>query len=60
MGLRERLTIARKYSGDVFVAIHADAFINQQSNGASVFALSRVGQQVKQLVGWLRRKTILN
>ena len=51
IGLRERLTIARKYNADVFVSIHADAFINQQSNGVSVFALSQLGQPVKLLVG---------
>lgn len=55
VGLRERLTIARKYSGDVFVAIHADAFINQQSNGASVFALSQSGA-TSEAARWLAEK----
>lgn len=55
VGLRDRLTIARKYSGDVFVSIHADAFINQQSNGASVFALSQRGA-TSEAARWLAEK----
>lgn len=41
--LRGRLTIARKCKGDIFVAIHADAYPNPRSRGASVFALSQRG-----------------
>lgn len=55
IGLRERLTIARKYNADVFVSIHADAFINQQSNGASVFALSQSGA-TSEAARWLAEK----
>lgn len=55
VGLRERLNIARKYNGDVFVSIHADAFINQQSNGASVFALSQRGA-TSEAARWLAEK----
>lgn len=55
VGLRERLTIARQYNGDVFVSIHADAFINQQSNGASVFALSQRGA-TSEAARWLAEK----
>ncbi|WP_028389240.1 N-acetylmuramoyl-L-alanine amidase [Legionella fairfieldensis] len=55
IGLRERLKIARKYNGDVFVSIHADAFINQQSNGASVFALSQSGA-TSEAARWLAEK----
>lgn len=55
IGLRERLTIARKYAGDIFVSIHADAFINQQSNGASVFALSQSGA-TSEAARWLAEK----
>ncbi|MDF1677409.1 MAG: N-acetylmuramoyl-L-alanine amidase, partial [Legionellaceae bacterium] len=43
VGLRERLDIARKQDADVFVSIHADAFIHPHSKGASVFALSQRG-----------------
>ena len=35
IGLRERLKMARKYNADMFVSIHADAFNNKESNGAS-------------------------
>jgi N-acetylmuramoyl-L-alanine amidase len=53
--LRDRLKIARKHNGDVFVSIHADAFINQQSNGASVFALSQSGA-TSEAARWLAEK----
>ncbi|MCC5791868.1 MAG: N-acetylmuramoyl-L-alanine amidase [Legionellaceae bacterium] len=55
IGLRERLQIARKADADIFVAIHADAFINQQSNGASVFALSPTGA-TSEAARWLAEK----
>ena len=55
IGLRERLKIARQYNADVFVSIHADAFINQQSNGASVFALSQSGA-TSEAARWLAEK----
>ncbi|KTD64380.1 N-acetylmuramoyl-L-alanine amidase [Legionella spiritensis] len=55
VGLRERLKIARKYNADVFVSIHADAFINQQSSGASIFALSQRGA-TSEAARWLAEK----
>ncbi len=55
VGLRERMEIARKYNGDVFVAIHADAFHNPHSNGASVFALSQRGA-TSEAARWLAEK----
>lgn len=55
IGLRERLKIARKYDADVFISIHADAFINQHSNGASVFALSQSGA-TSEAARWLAEK----
>lgn len=55
VGLRERMEIARKYNGDVFVAIHADAFNNPHSNGASVFALSQRGA-TSEAARWLAEK----
>ncbi|MBA2651458.1 MAG: N-acetylmuramoyl-L-alanine amidase [Tatlockia sp.] len=55
IGLRERLTIARKYNADIFVSIHADAFINPQSSGASVFALSQSGA-TSEAARWLAEK----
>ncbi|WP_419419309.1 N-acetylmuramoyl-L-alanine amidase [Legionella sp. D16C41] len=55
VGLRERLAIARKHNGDVFVSIHADAFINRDSSGASVFALSQRGA-TSEAARWLAEK----
>ncbi len=55
VGLRERMEIARKYNGDVFVAIHADAFNNPHSHGASVFALSQSGA-TSEAARWLAEK----
>lgn len=55
VGLRERLDIARKYNGDIFVAIHADAFNNPHSNGASVFALSQ-GGATSEAARWIAEK----
>ncbi len=55
VGLRERLEIARKYNGDVFVSIHADAFNNPHSNGASVFALSQSGA-TSEAARWIAEK----
>ncbi|KTC64519.1 N-acetylmuramoyl-L-alanine amidase (plasmid) [Legionella adelaidensis] len=53
--LRERLNIARKYNADVFISIHADAFINKNSHGASVFALSQRGA-TSEAARWLAEK----
>ncbi len=55
VGLRERLNMARRYNADVFISIHADAFINQHSNGASVFALSQTGA-TSEAARWLAEK----
>lgn len=55
VGLRQRLAIARKYNGDVFISIHADAFINRDSSGASVFALSQRGA-TSEAARWLAEK----
>ncbi|MBV8034923.1 N-acetylmuramoyl-L-alanine amidase [Roseateles sp.] len=38
--LHERVQKARRVQADLFVSIHADAFINSQARGASVFVLS--------------------
>ncbi len=55
IGLRERMNIARRHNADIFVAIHADAFINHNSNGASVFALSPRGA-TSEAARWLAEK----
>ena len=41
--LAERVRKARRVQADLFVSIHADAFINREARGASVFALSDRG-----------------
>ncbi|HET6786488.1 MAG TPA: N-acetylmuramoyl-L-alanine amidase, partial [Aquabacterium sp.] len=41
--LHERVRKARRVQADLFVSIHADAFMNPQARGASVFALSEGG-----------------
>lgn len=53
--LRQRLAIARKNSGDLFVSIHADAFQTPYSRGASVFALSEKGG-TSEAARWLAAK----
>ena len=55
VGLRERLNIARKHDADIFISIHADAFINRESNGVSVFALSPRGA-TSEAARWLAEK----
>jgi N-acetylmuramoyl-L-alanine amidase len=41
--LQERVHKARRVQADLFVSIHADAFLTPQAHGASVFALSQGG-----------------
>ena len=41
--LHERVKKARRVQADLFVSIHADAFMNPEARGASVFALSQNG-----------------
>ncbi len=55
INLRQRLTIARQNSGDLFISIHADAFQNPYSHGASVYALSEKGG-TSEAARWLAAK----
>jgi len=55
VSLRERLALARKEKADVFVSIHADSFFNDQSTGASVYALSQRGA-TSEAARWLARR----
>ncbi len=41
--LHERVNRARKVQADLFVSVHADAFIKPHARGSSVFALSEKG-----------------
>lgn len=40
LGFRERMNRARAKHADLFISVHADAFINSKADGASVFVLS--------------------
>ena len=53
--LRQRLTVARKNHGDVFIAIHADAFKDPFATGASIYALSAHGASSEAAL-WLAQK----
>ncbi|AZV75655.1 N-acetylmuramoyl-L-alanine amidase [Coxiella burnetii] len=53
--LRQRLAIARRYRADMFIAVHADAYKNHRSQGASVFALSQRGA-TSEAARWLATK----
>jgi len=55
VGLRQRLAIARKAKGDLFIAIHADAFEEMNAKGASVYALSLHGSTSEAAL-WLSQK----
>ena len=41
--LHHRVQRARRMRADLFISVHADAFIHPQANGSSVFALSERG-----------------
>lgn len=55
IGLRERLHLARRYRADLFVAIHADAYLHARAHGASVYALSNRGA-TSEAARWLAEK----
>ncbi len=57
VGLRDRLAIARKDKGDIFIAIHADAApeLSGEATGASVFALSLHGAS-SEAARWIAEK----
>lgn len=53
--LHMRVQRARKLKADLFVSVHADAFIQPQANGSSVFALSERGA-TSTAAKWLANK----
>lgn len=53
--LQERVRKARRVGADLFVSIHADAFIRPQARGASVFALAD-GAASSAAARWLAEK----
>lgn len=50
--LRTRMNIARKYNADLFIAVHADAYFNNEAKGMSVYALSQHGA-TNEATRWL-------
>ena len=50
-----RVTKARKMNADLFISIHADAFIKANARGSSVFALSEHGA-TSTAARWLAKK----
>ena len=53
--LAMRVSKARRVRADLFISIHADAFLNPDANGASVFALSERGAS-STAARWLANK----
>lgn len=53
--LGERVNKARRLRADLFVSIHADAFIKPEARGSSVFALSERGA-TSAAARWLAKK----
>ena len=53
--LQTRVAKARKVQADLFVSIHADAFIEQRARGSSVFVLSEKGAS-STAARWLAKK----
>lgn len=53
--LDQRVTKARKVRADLFVSIHADAFVRPNARGSSVFALSE-RRATSVAAEWLARK----
>ncbi|AAZ97472.1 N-acetylmuramoyl-L-alanine amidase [Thiobacillus denitrificans ATCC 25259] len=53
--LGQRVTKARSFKADLFLSIHADAFIKPHARGSSVFALSENGA-TSVAARWLARK----
>lgn len=55
VALAERVQKARKVQADLFVSIHADAYIKPHARGSSVFALSERGA-TSAAANWLAKK----
>jgi N-acetylmuramoyl-L-alanine amidase len=53
--LHVRVQKARRVEADLFVSIHADAFIESRAKGASVFALSQMGAS-SSMARWMANK----
>ncbi len=53
--LHERVTRARRHQADLFVSIHADAFLKPTARGSSVYALSESGA-TSAAARWLAKR----
>ncbi len=53
--LRQRVKKARRVQADLFVSVHADAFIKSTARGSSVFVLSQTGAS-SSAARWLANK----
>jgi N-acetylmuramoyl-L-alanine amidase len=53
--LQDRVRKARRVQADLFISLHADAFVRPQARGASVFVLSERGATSVE-AGWMARK----
>ncbi len=53
--LQERVFKARKVQADLFMSIHADAFVRPHARGASVFALSQSGAS-SAMARWMAQR----
>ncbi|NTV94623.1 MAG: AMIN domain-containing protein [Thiobacillus sp.] len=53
--LHERVNKARRHQADLFVSIHADAFLKPTASGSSVFALSEKGA-TSAAARWLAKR----
>jgi N-acetylmuramoyl-L-alanine amidase len=53
--LQQRVAKARKVNADLFVSVHADAFVSPDAHGSSVFALSERGA-TSAAARWLAKK----
>ncbi|MDR0565368.1 MAG: N-acetylmuramoyl-L-alanine amidase, partial [Azoarcus sp.] len=53
--LAQRVTRARKVKADLFVSVHADAFVRPEARGSSVFVLSEKGAS-SSAARWLAQK----
>jgi len=45
--LRERVSISRKYKGDIFISIHADSSPNKDARGLSIYTLSQYASDTR-------------
>ncbi len=53
--LRARLKLARKGNADLFIALHADSYFNDQAFGASIYTLSQHGAST-EAARWLAQR----